>query len=235
MQLIISRYLKELRENAIRFERIDINGLEDISFLGKYLKKIICSIISILIVYNLKDGFSQSFVSYASTILSILIGLFITAMIFSFDKFYKNPNFGIIYDLSIAREETHREDKKFKVSINEINEPNSKQKLWNTQSYNYSKQFAYITGYNIVLCIFAIILLSLSALFENAMNINVFKFDFVFHDLGFYAIKNFIIALFVLIQRFFVLYWILSVMYNTLFIVSSMVNFMTVKINRNND
>ena len=42
----------------------------------------------------------------------------------------------------------------------------------------------------------------------------------------------FVLVIFVVLQRFLVIYWILSVMYNTVFVVSSMVNFMIIKIDR---
>jgi len=236
MSLKLGKYLVELKRNASRFERIDINGVAEKSFLGKHLRKIVCSIVSVILVYNLDNGFSQNFVSYASSVLSILIGLFITAIIFSFDKFHNNLVKDLNdYDINIKRDDVNKLEKSFQVSIKEIIEPNAKQKLWDTQSHNYSKQFAYVTGYNIVLCVFAIALLAFSALFENIMSIDIFKYRFDLAVINKESLFNFIIVVLVALQRFLVLYWIVSVMYNTLFVVSSMVNFMTIKIDRSND
>lgn len=202
MQLKLYRYLLDLRTNAKRFERTDINGKVDNSFFGKNLINLICSLISLVFVYLLKDGFSASFVSFSSKTLAIFIGLFMTAIIFSFNKFYEHS---------------------------EKEEPNSTEKLWDTQSYNYSKQFAYITSYNIVLCIFVIIALSFNALFEKPLSVNLCEFSFNFQQININSVLLFFELSFVALQRFFVLYWMQKVMYNTLFVVSSMVSFMNEK------
>lgn len=207
MSLKLNKYLRILRKEASRFERTDINNNVDETFRAKYFVKIFFSIVAIIIVFLLKNGFGESFVSYVSSVLSILVGLFITALIFSFDKFYE-PN-------------------------NEEN-PNSRIKLWETQAHNYAKKFAYITSYTIVLSIFTLVLLAVSALFEKATQLNVFKLSLCVECLknDFNALKLFGIAFFVIVQRFLVLYWLLKIMYNTLFIVSSMVQYMTTKIDR---
>lgn len=202
------KYLRILKKQASRFERTDINNNVDESFSAKYLVKIVFGIISVLLVCLLKSGFSESFVSYVSSVLSILVGLFITALIFSFDKFYEPSN-----------EEN----------------PNSRIKLWETQAHNYAKKFAYITSYTIVLSIFTLVILVASALFEKTTQLNVFNLSFCFDCIknkDFEAIKLFVIAVSVIVQRFLVLYWLLKIMYNTLFIVSSMVQYMTTKIDR---
>jgi len=207
MSLKLNKYLKILRQEASRFERTDINNKVDETFRAKYSVKILFSIVSVVLVFLLKDGFSESFVSYVSSVLSILVGLFITALIFSFDKFYEPSN-----------EEN----------------PNSRIKLWETQAHNYAKKFAYITSYTIVLSIFTLVLLAVSALFEKATQLNVFSLSFCLDCVkkDFNALKLFGIAFFVIVQRFLVLYWLLKIMYNTLFIVSSMVQYMTTKIDR---
>ncbi len=214
MSLRLNKYLKILRSEASRFERTDINNNVDNSFRAKYFVKILFSLISGILVWLIKDGFSESFVSFVSAVLSILVGLFITALIFSFDKFY---------------EPTNEEN------------PNSRIKLWETQAHNYAKKFAYITSYTITLSIFTLVLLVVSALFMKENNhdswvqLNVFKLSFCFDCLdinNLAPLKIFLIATCVLIQRFLVLYWLLKIMYNTLFIVSSMVQYMTTKIDR---
>ncbi len=147
MSLRLSKYLIDLRKNANRMSRTNINGITDNSFWGKNKQRIACALISAFFVWKLRNGFSQNFVSYSSTVLSILTGLFITAIIFSFDKFYQKPDNPNL---------------------------NSRQHLWDVQAYNYSKQFAYITGYNIVLCVFALIALSFTAFFAASMNVDLF-------------------------------------------------------------
>lgn len=236
MQLKLNRYLFELRKNAIRFERIDINGNTDKSFFSKNFRRIICFVIALLAVCFLHNGFSSNFVSYTSTVLSILIGLFITAIIFSFDKFHQNSKINSkSYGISIKRKDTDNPEKEYEVSLIDISLPTSKENLWNTQSFNYSKQFAYITGYNIVLSVFTIAFLSFSTMFESRMSINVCDYYLNLHNINKETVFNFANITFALLQRFCVIYWTSSIMYNTLFLVSSMVNFMTIKIDREND
>jgi hypothetical protein len=208
MFLNLFRYLFSLRKNAIYFERLDINGHVSTTFLARNSRRIICFTFSIILVLLLKKGFSSIFISYASTILSIFIGLFITAMIFSFDRFY------------------------FKIDFNIAS---AKEKLLNTQAFNYSKQFAFITGYNIVLALFTLMFISFSALFEDFMNKNPFEYHFIFSNFNEVAIFTFFNLLIIFLQRFLVLYWLACILYNTLFLVSSMVKFMTLKLNRTND
>lgn len=202
------KYLKVLKRKVSQFEQTDINNNVGESFRAKYLIKIIFIIISAGLTYLLKDGFNDSFVSYISSSLSILVGLFITALIFSFDKFYEP-----------SKEKN----------------PNSRIKLWDTQAYNYAKKFAYITSYTIVLSIFTLIILVLSALFKKETQLNFFELSVCIECIGikdFNWLKLFGISVFVAIQRFLVFYWLLRIMFNTLYIVSSMVQYMTTKIDR---
>lgn len=202
------KYLRILKKEASRFERTDINNNVDESISAKYFVKILFFIISTGMFWLLKSGFSESFVSYVSAVLSILVGLFITALIFSFDKFYEPTN--------------------------EQN-PNSRIKLWETQAYNYAKKFAYITSYTIVLSIFTLVFLAISALFVKETQLNVFNLSICFDCISFEdfsSLKLGVLAFFVVAQRLLVVYWLLKITFNTLFIVSSMVQYMTSKIDR---
>ena len=208
MHVKLNKYLIELRNKSNLLERTDINGKVNDSLASKQLVRTFCSMAAASLVWHLDEGFNDTFIGYASTVLSIFIGLFITAIIFSFDKFYEPT------DLNVAT---------------------SKVRLWDTQSYNYSKQFAYITGYNIVLCIFTLALLLLNSLFKDKMSIELHKYAFNFNEIDFVSIRLFFQITLVILTRFFVLYWIFKVMYNTLFVVSSMVKFMDIKIDKKND
>lgn len=230
----LSKYLLNLHREAIRFERMDINGKQSDCFFRRHFRRIFCLIFASLIFMFIPDGFSGDFVSYASSVLSILVGLFITAIIFSFDKFHSNLVKELNdYDITIKKEGSDTA-KSFEVSIKEMVQPNATQKLWDKQSYNYSKQFAYITGYNIVLSVFSIAFLSFSALFPEMMKANVWRYNH-YSGIGVDTGLNFLLVLFIVVQRFFVIYWMLGIMYNTLFLVSSMVNFMIAKIDRSHD
>jgi hypothetical protein len=205
VSLRLSKYLKDLRKEAHRFERTDINNIVSTSFWGRNQRRIICFIPSLILFFFLDEGFNSDFVAYASTALSILIGLFTTTIIFILDKYQP-------IDTQNA---------------------NSKEKLWDKQAFNYTKQFASITGYNIVLCVFVLVLLSFSALFKDLFIINIFQYNLSLKHIDSEAICNFIVVMFVVIQRLLVLYWLASIVYNTLYAISSMITYMIVKIERN--
>ena len=205
MSLGLSKYLKDLRNEAHRFERTDINNKVSTSFWSRNQRRILCLIPTIAMLFFLKEGFSTDFVMYASTALSILIGLFTTAIIFIVDKYRPIEN----------------------------ENPNSREKLHNNQAYNYTKQFANITGYNIVLCVFALVALAFSALFEKLFSMNICQYYFYWHDINFVdSAVNVAVVSAVITQRFLVLYWLASIVYNTLYAISSMVKYITVKIDR---
>lgn len=201
----LNKYLKILKSESNRLERTDINNKLDDSAKAKYLNKFIFVILSITITCLLSEGFSEVFISFVSSILAILVGLFITALIFSFDKFHEPVNDEFA---------------------------NARIKLWEKQAFNYAKKFAYVTSRTIVLSIYTLIIISISALFKNTMNLNVHKLTFITSNVGLKDVWTFVIAVFVIIQRFFVLYWLFRIVYNTLYIVSSMVQYMTTKLER---
>ncbi|NJX16710.1 hypothetical protein [Tamlana crocina] len=202
MSLNLIKYTKQLKKKATEYEQKDINGNTSASFKDKYARKLVSFFVAIVLLVSLNTGFSETFISYVSTILSIFIGLFITALIFSFDKFYVKK------DLTKA---------------------NSQEKLIDTQSFNFSKQFSYLTGYNIILSIFTLVLLSISTLFPDLSSINAFEYKLDFSTIKAEYIYNFIQIILIYIQRFLVLYWLSSIIYLTIFIISSMVNYMSLK------
>ena len=228
MSLRLSKYIKDLRKEAHRFECTDINNKVSKSFWGQNQRRIICITSSLIIFLFLKEGFNPDFVAYASTAISILIGLFTTTIIFILDK-YKPVNRQDTNTLLLLRiiNTLNRSEEEEKLPP-----ANSREKLWETQAYNYTKQFAFITGYNIVLCVFTLVLLSFSSLFVDTFNINVWSYEFCWDIINYKTIVTALIVLLVIIQRFFVLYWLASIAYNTLYAVSSMVKYMIVKMDR---
>ena len=204
MSLRLSKYLKDLRREAHRFECTDINNNICTSFWGRNQRRFICFIPSLILVWLLDKGFTSDFVAYASSALSILIGLFTTSIIFILDKYQ---------------------------SI-DLEQANSREKLWDTQAYNYTKQFAYITGYSIILCLFTLVFLSFSALFEDFFSIDISLYYLDLKKLDIISLSNFLYIIVVIFQRLMIFYWLASIVYNTLYVISSMVKYMIVKIER---
>jgi hypothetical protein len=205
MSLKLSKYIPELRNNANKMEQYDLTGHNtEESKNYTFSKRRIASLtIGIIVALLMGKGFSSSFISYVSAVLSILVGLFINSLIFGMDKFYKKP---------------------VKKNLN------SQEKLWDKKSYNYNRQFLYITGYNIVRCIFTLVILSLSAIFPLFNDCTDLRnYTIAFEKLSMQHFYNGFIYIIVFLQKFLVIYWIGCIVHNTLFIVSSMVTFMVLK------
>src|SRR3954447_6236702 len=141
------RELVALRNTANDLLLKDNVGANVVGKARNRIRRSLLVVLCIVVGVTVGDGFSDTFLTFVSTALTILVGLFITALIFSFDKFYKEP----------------------------VGELDSEQKIWDTKSYNYSKRFAFITGYTIVLSIFALILLTLNAAYSGLFKVNVMQ------------------------------------------------------------
>lgn len=205
MSLNLIKHIVKVVTEAKKLEHIDINNKIDDSFYATYGKSILFTIITLLLIYLLENGFNEKFINLIFSSLSILIGLFITSLIFSFDKFYEP----IKYE-----------------------NPNSREKLWENQDYNYSKIFSYITAYTILLSIFVLILVVPNTLELYKMNYNLNNLEFSFVNVNLDSITLFIKGTVLFTQRFLVIYCLIEILYNTLFIVSSMVNHIRAKIER---
>lgn len=205
MSLNLIKHIVKVVTEAKKLEHIDINNKIDDSFYAIYGKSILFTIITLLLIYLLENGFNEKFINLIFSSLSILIGLFITSLIFSFDKFYEP----IKYE-----------------------NPNSREKLWENQDYNYSKIFSYITAYTILLSIFVLILVVPNTLELYKMNYNLNNLEFSFVNVNIDSITLFIKGTALFTQRFLVIYCLIEILYNTLFIVSSMVNHIRAKIER---
>ena|SRR5690554_5478641 len=154
MFLKLSKYVKELYLKSFRYKRTDINGEIDKSCCSKYLMRLVFITISLIILFVVPKGYSNDFIEHISGILSILVGLFITTLIFSFEKFYT----------------------KKKIS-NRFNE-----RLKDTQDYNFTKIFTNLTSYTILLSILAIILVSLYTLFKEYFSLDISEVEFSLKD-----------------------------------------------------
>ena len=223
-------FFSHLAKEARRYECFDINAEEKKTFYSRRKRPIICFIVSVVLAWLTKTGFSNEFVSFLATMLSIFIGLFSTTLVFALDKFYVTIE-DKVRDFSISMTESEKE-RDILLSVEEIEDLNSRQNLWKKQAYNYVKQFTYIIGYNIVLSIIALTLISLNTLFLDLVNIDIFNYTFYTQNLELGNIVSFFHVAFVILQRFFIFYCTLSVLYNTLYAVSSMINFMIAKIDR---
>ncbi|QBA22300.1 hypothetical protein EU348_14285 [Chryseobacterium indologenes] len=206
MSLKLTKHIVTVIKEANKLKKIDVNNTPDKSFLTRFLIPSFHIVLTLLALYILEKGFSEKFIDFITSSLSILVGLFITALIFSFDKFYEQS---------------------------QSKNPTSREKLWDIQDFNYSKIYAYVTGYTIIISIFILILIVPNTLELYNMSFNLNDLQFSFKDINKESIKLFLKALLLFSQRFLVIYYLLEIVVNTLFVVSSMINHMRAKIERN--
>jgi len=206
MSLKLTKHIATVIKEANKLKKIDANNTPDKSFLSRFLRPFFHVVLTLIALYILEKGFSEKFIDFITSSLSILVGLFITALIFSFDKFYER---------SQSKNLTSRE------------------KLWDTQDFNYSKIYSYVTGYTIIISIFILILIVPNTLELYNMSFNLNKLEFNFKDIDKESVKLFFKAFLLFNQRFLVIYFLLEIVVNTLFVVSSMINHMRAKIERN--
>lgn len=205
----------EARESEVK----DINGNPK-SFIFKNCRILLGIIISIVLLICLPKGYDDSFLQLVTTIVSIFIGLFLTTLVFALDKFYK-PNRCKIgdYNLEILHKD-HRS--KYELSLDEIKHLNAKEKKFQRQSYHYLKQFVVLIGKCVIVSVWTLVLVCLYIVFYDNFSIDIYKYI---------CTKNWMIKLPVIIfVRFMISYYLVEIFYDTVKIISSMVNFMMAKI-----
>ena len=204
----------EARQSEIK----DINGNMKSPFF-KNCRIILGIIISIGLLVLVPSGYDDSFLQLVTTIVSIFIGLFLTALVFALDKFYK-PNLCKIgdYNLEILHED---QLSKYELSLDEIKHLNAQEKYFQKQSYRYLKQFVVLIGKCVVVSIWTLALVCLYVIFVDYFRIDIYEYI---------CMKNWYIRIpIIIIVRFLISYYLIEIFYNTIRIISSMVNFMMAK------
>lgn len=207
-------------------ETLDINNREK-SFIQKNARYLLAYLMSVFVLCTLPKGFSCDFLQLGASILSIFIGLFLTALVFALDKFYiPTRNCG---DYRIDVNENGKE-RDIEFSIDKIESQNAQDKLWQKQSLYYVQKFNVLVGKSVIVGIWALALICLNVMYHS----------FFCEDLSNYTmvpitLQSFLLFLklsLIVIVRFFICYFVIEVFYNTIEIISSMVNFMSVRIKK---
>lgn len=209
----------EARQSEIK----DINGSIKSCF-SKNFRIILGVIISTSLLVLVPSGYDDSFLQLVTTIVSIFIGLFLTALVFALDKFYK-PNQCKIGDYSL---EIWHEDQpnKYELSLDEIKHLNAQEKKFQKQSYRYLKQFVVLIGKCVVVSIWTLTLVCLYVIFVDYFRIDIYEYI---------CMKNWYIRVpIIVIVRFLISYYMVEIFYHTIRIISSMVNFMIAKFEKEN-
>jgi len=87
MSRIEKSFIQYVYSKARESETLDINNRRK-PFLQRNGRFLIAYPFAVFVLCTLLKGYSNDFLQLSSSILSILIGLFLTALVFALDKFY---------------------------------------------------------------------------------------------------------------------------------------------------
>ena len=115
----------------------------------------------------------------------------------------------------------HYQHRKYELSIDEIKHLNAQEKKFQRQAYRYLKQFVVLIGKCVIVSIWTLLLVCLYVIFVDYFRIDIYEYI---------CMKNWYIRIpIIVIVRFLISYYMIEIFYNTIRIISSMVNFMIAK------
>lgn len=191
---MLIKYLKIVRSKARKYERTDING-QEIKHSRLYFRVFLFVLFTLFLLFVSRNGFSERLMEYCVSALSILIGLFITILVFVSEKI---PN---------------KKDEEEKSS--------AKERASDMQLYNFYKQFSFMIGRTTILCVYCLIVVFF--LIQIGVSYNPFDYSFV-SKISAESICLFFKILINMTLRILFIYWMIRIFYNTLFAVSSLTN-----------
>lgn len=189
---MLIKFLKIIRDKSQKYERTDING-QEIKISKIFFRQAIFVLISIVLFFVSIDGFSERLLEYCVSALSILIGLFITVLVFVSE---------IIPNRETSNENTSAIDRTKKIQL-----------------FNYYKRFSFMIGRTTVLSIFCLIIIFF--LIQIGMSYNPFEYVMT-PQIDIKSILLFFKISINLLLRLLFIYWMIRIFYNTLFSVSSL-------------
>lgn len=208
-------------------ETLDINNKRK-SFVYRNGRYLLALPLSIIILLTLPAGYNNEFLQLGASVIAIFIGLFLTALVFALDKFYiPRKKKGKDYKLDLTE---NGQSRNVEVSIDEILFENAQEKNWHKQSLYYVQKFNVLVGKSVLVGIWALALISINVLYFEFFRVDIADYTFV--PITIPSILTFGKILFIIIVRFLICYYMIEVFYNTIRIISSMVNFMSVRIKR---
>lgn len=208
-------------------ESLDINNQRK-SFVRRNGRFLLAYPLTVFVLFSLSEGYNNEFLQLGASILAILIGLFLTALVFALDKFYMpaKKRSGD-YKLDLAENEQTRN---IEVSIDEVVFENAREKLWQKQSFYYVQKFNVLVGKSVIVGIWALALICINVMYFEFFRVDIADYTFV--PITIPSILTFGEILLIIIVRFLICYYMIEVFYNTIRIISSMVNFMSVRIKK---
>ena len=127
----------------------------------------------------------------------------------------------------------NNQTRNFELSINEIVYENAREKLWQKQSFYYVQKFNVLVGKSVIVGIWALVMICLYVMFFRFFATNIWDFTFVTITIS--SIMTFLKLLLISAVRFLISYYMIEMFYNTIRIISSMVNFMSIRVQRQHD
>jgi len=222
-----SSFICFVYSKARESETLDINNRRK-PFIRRNGRLLLSYPLSFIVLISLPAGYNNDFLQLGASILAILIGLFLTALVFALDKFYIPPR---KKDGDYRVETTENDQtRSIEISVEEIKYENALEKLWQKQSLYYVQQFNVLVGKNVIVGIWALALICIYVMYYNFFSVRLDDYSFV--EITLPSIFLFLKLLLIIAGRFFICYFLIEMFYNTVRIISSMVNFMSIRIQR---
>ena len=222
-----SSFICFVYSKARESETLDINNRRK-PFIRRNGRLLLSYPLSFIVLLTLPAGYNNDFLQLGASILAILIGLFLTALVFALDKFYIPPK---KKDGDYRLETTENDQtRSIELSVEEIKYENALEKLWQKQSLYYVQQFNVLVGKNVIVGIWALALICTYVMYYNFFSVRLDDYSFV--EITLPSIFLFLKLLLIIAGRFFICYFLIEMFYNTVRIISSMVNFMSIRIQR---
>lgn len=222
-----SSFICFVYSKARESETLDINNRRK-PFIRRNGRLLLSYPLSFIVLLTLPAGYNNDFLQLGASILAILIGLFLTALVFALDKFYIPPR---KKDGDYRVETTENDQtRSIEISVEEIVYENAQEKLWQKQSLYYVQQFNVLVGKNVIVGIWALALICTYVMYYNFFSVRLDDYSFV--EITLPSIFLFLKLLLIIAGRFFICYFLIEMFYNTVRIIISMVNFMSIRIQR---
>lgn len=218
MKILSSQLIDDLDTFMKRFgdiRSVDINGNKQ-PITKRIARPVVFSIVSCFLTfyYNI---ITSAFIDYIKDIVSIFVGLFLTVLVFAYDRFdFKHPS------LSQNEDDTNADKRSSNI-----------QKLQTIRMYNYAKKFIYAIEFNIITGTFLLGILVLPLDFPSLFNIDFSDYTIAKDIISINAFKIFVKLLLVFVIKAIALFLVLLIFYYTLYAVTHLEKYMNLKNNEN--
>lgn len=221
-------FLKYLFLKARKYETLDINNKKKESFWFRNMRYLISYPVSLFILLTHPEGYSNDFLQLSATIIAILIGLFLTTLVFAVDKFYVSfRNECSDYKIDIYEDEVNRN---IDLSVNKVKLKNSNDNIFQIRSLHFIRNFNILIGKSVVVGIFDLVLICFNILYIDCFDVDIFAYTLA--PITFHSFFVFCQIILVIFCRFFICYWIVEIFYNAIHIIAKLVNYMSVGIKK---